>query len=264
MLAPKITHQIWMQGWENLPEKFQKNVESLHEKNPDFQHMKWDETTLRKECLKLSKECADKFDSFEILMSKVDFGRDVVLYNYGGMSVDTDMLSIKPIRDTPDLDKYDFIISSQTFPFNLFNLKNTAMIICTKGHPLMMTIINTMIQDKRTQADFMSKETYINSTTGPFFINSVVDKYQGKVKVLDYKYYEPCSPSDPYCRVSSETIMDHQHELSWMNPSFKILFSILYFILHFFVYILVGIVAIVLFFMFKSKLRKFKLSKMFR
>lgn len=256
-----------MQGWDQLPDKFKKNVEGLHEMNPEFEHKQWDEKSLYEECLKVGPECAAKFKSFEILMSKVDFGRDVILYNYGGISVDTDMVALRPIRDTPHLNECDFIISSQTWPFNLFDLKNTAVIICTAKNPLMKTILDTMIEDKRTIADFSSKETYINSTTGPFFINSVVNNHRDQIKILDYKYYEPCSPSDPYCTISSDAIMDHQHELSWMNPIYKTLFSILYFVLHFFWYIAIGIASIILYLVYrggKSSRSKPRPSKIFK
>ena len=69
MTIPKITHQIWMQGWKNLPEKFQENVEILHEMNPGYTHMKWDEESLRIECSKFGADCLKKFDSFELFIN---------------------------------------------------------------------------------------------------------------------------------------------------------------------------------------------------
>ena len=72
-----------MQGWDKLPVKFNDNVSRLHSMNPEYKHMQWDEKSLRSECVKISKECAAKYDSFEHMISRVDFGRYVVLYTYG-------------------------------------------------------------------------------------------------------------------------------------------------------------------------------------
>jgi len=246
MPIPKITHQIWMQGWETLPENFQMNVDRLHEVNPDYQHMKWDEKSLRTECQKYSAACLEKFDSFEYLHSKVDLGRYVVLYNYGGISVDTDMVAMRPIRYTPHINTDDFLISQQTFPYNLLGLKNNALIICTQKNYIIKDAIETIIGDTRTPADFTLKEFYVDRTTGPIFIGNIVDSYKHNVVVLDYKYYEPCSTSDTSCKLSSETIMDHRHELSWVSTWYKFLMWLVYFILNsiwYFVFIIVGSVV---------------------
>lgn len=44
---PKITHQIWLQGWKSLPPKFKGNVESLRTLNPGYTHMVWDESLFK-------------------------------------------------------------------------------------------------------------------------------------------------------------------------------------------------------------------------
>jgi mannosyltransferase OCH1-like enzyme len=81
-MIPKITHQIWFQGWENLPEKYAKNVESLRILNKNWEHKTWDEQSLRAECEKFSPEALAKFDGFTRMMAKLVFGRYIVLYNY--------------------------------------------------------------------------------------------------------------------------------------------------------------------------------------
>ena len=246
MTIPKITHQIWMQGWENLPEKFQENVAGLHETNPGYSHMKWDDQSLKEQCAKFSKECAEKYDSFEHLHSKVDFGRYVVLYNYGGISIDTDMVALSPIDNTPDLDDGDFFISEITYPGNLIGLKNNAVIICKPQNSVLKDGITRIIEDKRASKDFKMKEEYINETTGPGFMSKLVSEHKDKVKVLSYKYYEPCSPKDPYCEIPETAIMDHQHELSWTSSVYQFFIWLMYFILHYFwVFVLIIVLVVV-------------------
>jgi mannosyltransferase OCH1-like enzyme len=258
MPIPKITHQIWMQGWDNLPPAFQTNVERLHEVNPDYQHMKWDEKSLRRECQKYSNACMERFDSFEYLHSKIDLGRYVVLYNYGGISVDTDMVPLRPIRHTPYINTDDFLISYQSYPYNLLGLKNNALIICSQNHFVLRAAIEAILSDSRTPADFILKELYIDRTTGPIFLGKIVDSYRAYVKVLDYKYYEPCSISDGSCEISSESIMDHRHEMSWMSGWYKFMISLSYIIIHSFWYLLIIGVGSLTYFIYKYPTHKSK------
>lgn len=221
MLAPKVTHQIWMQGWDKLPEKFHENVQRLHELNPEFEHKQWTDATLREECATLGPEYLAKYDSFTILMSRVDFGRYVILYKYGGISVDTDMESLRPLRDTPGLDTYDCMISaSAVFP-KFCNLVNSALIICTQHHPVMKHIIDTIATDTSVPSNYPLQELYVTSTTGPVFMSSIIYRFPDKIHLLDNKYFEPCFSGDMFCSNMDDSIMNHRHELSWMNPTTK-------------------------------------------
>jgi len=257
METPKITHQIWMQGWRELPEKFHENVEKLHEMNPEYTHMKWDAETLREQCKMFSQECLEKYESFEHLHSKVDFGRYVVLYNYGGISIDTDMAPLRSIKHTPHMNEHDFLISEMSYPANLMGFKNNAVIICAPNNQVLKTGIERIINDKRTPKDFKAKEEYINETTGPIFIGRLVDEHKEKVKILSYKYYEPCSPKDPYCEIQDDSIMDHQHELSWTSSTFKYLMWLFYFVLHNVRYVILAAILYGLYFMYKRVGKKF-------
>jgi mannosyltransferase OCH1-like enzyme len=231
MIAPKIIHQIWMQGWDKIPEKFRSNSERIEKHNPEFQIMRWDEKSLQNECQKLGKEYLDKFNELPHMIMKVDFGRYVVLYNHGGISVDTDMYSLNPILSLSELKNHNFIISNSAFPSNMFNYVNNALIIVTPHNPIMKEILLGILKSKNKEKDHISKETYINNTTGPTYINSIV-KSHDSVYILDNKYFEPCMSSDPVCKPSKETIMDHQHELSWMNPYLKFLSKVFYILLY--------------------------------
>jgi mannosyltransferase OCH1-like enzyme len=190
--------------------------------------------------------------------SKIDLGRYVVLYNYGGISVDTDMVPLRPIRQTPYINTDDFLISYQNYPYNLLGLKNNALIICSQNHFVLRTAIETILNDSRTPADFTFKELYIDRTTGPIFIGKIVDSYKGHVNVLDYKYYEPCSASDFACEVSSETIMDHRHEMSWMSGWYKFMIMLGYIIIHSFWYLLIIVVGSLIYFIYKYPMQKSK------
>ena len=230
---PRITHQIWFQGWDKLPAKFQVNADALAQMNPDYTHMKWDEQSLRAECLKMGPEVAAKYDSFPIMMQKIDLGRYAALYHYGGVSVDTDMVQLKPIDVTPDIHAASLMVSTPGFPMNLMGYTtNSALIITQPQHPILFELIQTIVANTTTQADYKLKEQYIAATTGPNMVASVFTKYRDDIVFLDNKYFEPCYSLDPICSVNKDTIMDHQHDLSWQSNAVKLFQQFMFILLY--------------------------------
>jgi len=239
---PRITHQIWLQGWNALPPKFKGNVESLRTLNPGYTHMVWDEASLRDECRKLFPAVLAKFESLPYLVQKVDFGRLIVLYAYGGISVDTDMKSLKPIDTTPKIDTAELIISLSAFPGNMIGQTNNAIVLAKPHHPLLLELITRMTTVTAKESDFLTKEFYLNGTTGPSLQNTFFYEHKGEIVFLDHRYYEPCFSVDPVCTPSKESIMDHKHEMSWISPWAKVLLKILIGL----VYIALGVVPLML------------------
>jgi hypothetical protein len=126
------TGQVVVMGrktWDSLPPKFKGNVESLKALNPGYTHMVWDEASLRDECRKLFPAVLAKFNSLPYLVQKVDFGRLVILYAYGGITVDTDMKSLKAIDTTPKIDTAELIVSLSAFPGNMIGQTNNAIVL---------------------------------------------------------------------------------------------------------------------------------------
>lgn len=244
MKAPAIIHQIWFQGWENRPAKHEENVQQLREMNPEFVFYTWDDAMLRAECRRLGPEYLARYDSFPLMINKIDFGRYVVLYNYGGMSMDLDMKPLRPISETPALDKHDFIISYSAFPFTAVGMVNNALFIVTPQHPIMKEILDDIVGFDKTENDYLTKEMYIHNSTGPYKINKILDKYKSNVHFMDNQYFEPCISVDPYCTVTAASIADHKHEMSWMNPVVRKLFGILFYILHNW-YVVLGVIMVV-------------------
>ena len=234
---PYITHQIWFQGWDELPDKYKENVELLHKINEKYKHMQWDERSLQVECAKISNDVLVKFNSFNHLIQKVDLGRFVVLYNYGGVSIDTDMKPLKSIDTTPSIETADCIVSKGSFPLNVFGYTNNALFLIKPKHPLMYDIITSILKSKEKESSYFSKELYINATTGPTFIDAVIKRHSHEIIVIDNVYYEPCNQYFP-CKVGIETIMDHQTSNSWIDPNYIIIIKILIYVLMFFFTIL--------------------------
>jgi mannosyltransferase OCH1-like enzyme len=221
MSIPLITHQIWMQGFENIPDKFKSNVANLHSLNPEYEHKQWDEKGLRAECAQYSEECAKRFDTLPTMIMKVDFGRYVVLYSYGGISIDTDMVPLRSLKETPGINENDFIISMSAFPLNIVGYVNNAVILTTPHNALMGEIIESIIADTRTCDAFVTDFMCVQEMTGPKRVHEIIKASGKPYKILNNTYYEPCYTHDIGCSTDSKSIMDHKHEGSWVSPVFK-------------------------------------------
>ncbi len=258
MLAPPIVHQIWMQGWDKKPAKFDENIAQLRAMNPEFEFMTWDEKSIAEECKKLGPEFEAKYNSFPYMISKVDYGRYVLLYNYGGISLDLDMKSLHPIRETPELDTYDFIVSGGAFPFGKIGFVNNAVLIVTPKHPLLLEFIQHITRIDINEENYVTRELYVHNSTGPLVLSKFIDNHKG-IYILDHVFFEPCLSLDPYCKVPPKAIMDHQHELSWMSVFMKYLAKIGFFILYNWYFVLVFVVFLILY-----KMNGFRVAATFR
>lgn len=216
-MIPKITHQIWFQGWHNLPEKYQRDTEKLAILNQNWEHMKWDEKSLRTECEKFSPEALAKFDGFDNMIQKVDFGRYVVLHAYGGVSVDCDAECLRPLDKIPGLEWCDVILCKNSLT-NLENtlasfglskgmvIMNNATICCSRENPIMKHFIEFLIENESWNENLLM-DTQLK--TGPLILSMFFDKYLDDIMILDSDVFEP------FGNVNKRTILNHKYDQSW-------------------------------------------------
>lgn len=217
MTVPKITHQIWFQGWDQLPYKYHEDVEKLSILNQNWEHKKWDEKSLRAECEKFSPEALAKFDGFINMIQKIDFGRYIVLYNYGGVSIDCDVECRRPLDKTPGIDRYDLIVSKNSLT-NLENkvasfglskdlvIINNATICCSPENPIMKKLIEFLIENESWNEDLLL-DTQLK--TGPLILSVFFNKYLDDILILDSDVFEP------FGNINKRTILNHKYDQSW-------------------------------------------------
>lgn len=217
MAIPNVTHQIWFQGWNNLPEKYQGDADKLSIINQNWEHMKWDEASLRKECEKFSPEALEKFDQFTNMIHKVDFGRYIVLYNYGGVSVDCDVECLRPLDKIPGIDRYELIVSKNSLTklenkvasFGLSKdlvIINNATLCCSKENSIMKQLIEFLMKNESWNDDIML-DTQLK--TGPLIISIFFNKFLDDILVLDSDVFEP------FGNINRRTVLNHKYDQSW-------------------------------------------------
>jgi inositol phosphorylceramide mannosyltransferase catalytic subunit len=263
---PKIIHQIWMQGEDNIPQKFVPFIESIKQNHKTWQYKLWDEIQILVLLRSLKKEYKiwhDVYYKFNYLHQKVDFARYIILYIYGGIYIDIDVRSIKSLD--PLINKYqqyNLIISESNSSLlsnyilcGRTNCVNNGILISVPANIILLRFINTIItiininEDKimGTCGVLSNKMSCINNTTGPKKFKDILENENkdSEYIVLDKEYMEPCR--DGNCNITNNTYLAHVHSQTWFYKGiyqyFKKFINIFYYV---FIYYL--IVMVILFF----------------
>ena len=106
-MIPKIIHNIWIQGYNELPEEIKKNHLLVKKSNPEWEFMIWDNTSILKllkkypELLSIYKNL-HKFIVFtdynsakkqkkEFIKTQSSIAKYVILKEYGGVYYDVNL-----------------------------------------------------------------------------------------------------------------------------------------------------------------------------
>ena len=142
-MIPKIIHACWL-GKKEMPQIYKDYVEGWKKLNPDFEVKVWkdedfesyyDDSLFVKECLKQKK--------YGFL---ADFFRFTVLYEFGGIYIDTDVEMFKPISE---------FLECKMFMGYIFDTSiGTALIGSEPKNPIIKDWLNVL------ESDFEKKGTF--------------------------------------------------------------------------------------------------------
>lgn len=105
-MIPKIVHQTWRS--DSLPSIFQKINEANKKMNTAFEFKIWSHKPGPPDIDEfIKKEYPDIYDIFNDAkygVQKADIARIAILYHYGGVYIDLDILSLKKLEELVDFD----------------------------------------------------------------------------------------------------------------------------------------------------------------
>lgn len=249
---------IWLQGEDQIPKQsFKDNIEKWKLLNPQWKVDVVDDSALRQACKMYSNDCLDVYDSLNLLHLKVDFGRYVLMYNTSSMYVDMDMCPVKPIESNKlvkqFIDSYESTESEHVLGLSVLNLDilesliyngttkfvNNAMMICSKSHPIIKKLIDTIISNFNQNKEYSSEFDKIQKLTGPIFFNNFFNNINFKnISLFPCETFEPAPASGKYV-VSSQTVAIHKMEMSWVPKHIQYIVKFYYFIKPTFIFIVI-------------------------
>ncbi|AZL89335.1 glycosyltransferase [Megavirus baoshan] len=190
-MIPKIIHQIWIQGYDSIPDKLKSYHLGCKYINDNFEHVFWDEEKIKKIILdEFGQKYLDLYNIYEIPAQKADFARYVILYTHGGIYLDMDMVCRKNL--TPFL-QYNFFVTTPMFYQYAKSILN-GIIGCIPKHPFFLIIFEKMFERQHMKNDILQ------STGTKLFYECAIQYAKNNpnndIMLIDRKYLHPCTTYD--------------------------------------------------------------------
>lgn len=213
---PNIIHQIWIQGYDEIPIELKEYHDICKKINHNFTHIFWDDNSIQKFLLENFDQCClDDYLEYSVSAQKADFARYHILYVYGGIYLDIDMLCKKNL--SPFLNN-NLFFTTYIFP-DFFKRYLNGIIGAIPYHPLFKIIFTKMKKRLNIKYDIVA------STGTKLFYDSVQDykkKYINDITIVPLKYLHPCNIHDDIDCASrcTDCYIAHTNYSSW-SPFLK-------------------------------------------
>lgn len=205
-LIPKIIHQAWLGS--PFPEKYKKWQESWQKHHPDWEYILWTDEKVKE--LKLQNQ--EAFEKAKSFGTKTDILRYELLYQFGGLYIDTDFECFKPM----DIFHHRYSFYCGVLPETVFAVCS-GFIASAPRHPILKALLDKITLPKSNYWEAVSLATGPLMTT-PIFMNYVseCDDASWMVFPCSYLFPMPIHPKfKPSTYIKPESYALHHYEGSW-------------------------------------------------
>lgn len=212
-MIPKVIHYCWF-GGNPLPEEYKTYIASWKKYCPDYEIREWNEQNFDVcACNYIQQAYESKKWAFVS-----DYARFKVLYEYGGVYLDTDVELLKDL--TPIVEKGAFLAQERDL-YNNVSVNAGLGLAFPKGHPLLKEII-----DGYHTRDFIidgtpdTKYNVVSYVTDIMRAHGFDPTYKGCQQYKDVTVYPPeyFSPMDFYSgqtEITDQTYSIHHYGYTW-------------------------------------------------
>lgn len=115
-MIPRIIHQIYMQGWDAIPDEVKANIAAFQKRNPGWEYRFYNETSGRQFIADRLPEYLAAYDRIEqrYFAARSDFLRYCVCYVDGGFYFDLKSVAARPLDEILGPDD-EFVLSQWPF-----------------------------------------------------------------------------------------------------------------------------------------------------
>ena len=182
-MIPKIIHACWL-GKKEMPEDQKEYVRRWHEIMPDYEIIVWDDE-------KFSKYLDDS-NFVKVSLEKKKYGflsdyfRFTVLYEFGGIYIDTDVEIFKPLDEFLNCDMFMGFIFDTSIGTALFGTK--------PKNPLMLEWLDILKKDFDRLGDFTVSNDWITKYFldhyDDFLLNGKRQSLKCGIEIYPKDYFE--------------------------------------------------------------------------
>jgi len=170
-MIPKIIHQTWKT--ETIPERWKDAVDSCKKIHKGYRYILWTDKMIYKFVRKFYPDFYPTFKSYTYDIQRWDAFRYLVLYKYGGIYLDMDLVCKKKLSDFLH---YDFVVIHSNLEKRYWR---NAFYMAIPKHPFIKFCIESLEKHKKNSYYF-GKQLHIMNSTGPYFLRDRLNEY-GKI-----------------------------------------------------------------------------------
>ena len=213
-MIPRIIHQTWKDN--NLPPDFKLSKESWQQMHPGWTYILWTDEMNRNLIATDFPWFLEYYDNYEYNIQRADAIRYFILWKYGGIYSDLDVLATKcfetVLTDMENKDKTIALVSSG----NLDSHASNWLMISTRYNSFWKEVWRALVdsyQNKNCSWCF-GKHLKVMYSTGPGMINAVSKNSSVSVLLLN-DGFNPCSVCDPKPCGCEDCYIAHMTGQSW-------------------------------------------------
>lgn len=207
---PKVVHYCWF-GDQPMSKDLKSYVDNWKYILKDYEIVEWNENNFDVSSLPFTKEAYDS----KTWAFVSDYVRTYVLYNYGGIYLDTDMELIK---------SFDHLLDNEAFcGFESMAYLGTAVLGCRKGNPWIKDML-----DVYKNKHFINEDGSLDKTANVRFFTAITEqKYKLKtnnkfqqlsdVTIYPTCYFYPKNICTHKTKITDDTVGIHHWKASWCD-----------------------------------------------
>ena len=213
-MIPKVINYCWF-GKKDLPADVKKCIDSWKKFCPDYKIVRWDESNFDVEAHEFTKKAYESKNWAFVS----DYARLKVIYDNGGIYLDTDVELIKNI---------DFLLENKGY----FGVQQEGNYIATglgfgsiKGNKIVKDMLN--IYDSIT-FDEKNKMSIACPILNTIPLEKYGYKYEDRIQdingciIFPHKYFDPIAPGNAKYLLCDDTISIHHYTASWTKLNQRI------------------------------------------
>lgn len=213
-MIPKVIHYCWF-GEKPIPEKDKKCIESWKKFCPDYKIIQWNENNYD---VTKNKYMFDAYKAKKWGFVP-DYARIDIVYNYGGIYLDTDVEIVRNI---------DELLQNRAFMgFEEGKSINPGVGFgAEKGHPGLKKIL-----EMYETLEFLKDDGTYNLTPSPVMNSELLKKYGAVmnnnmqevigIRLYPSEYLCPMSYTTGIINKTNNTYSIHHFSMSWVDPNVK-------------------------------------------
>ena len=209
-IIPKKIHYCWF-GKNKVPDEYLVYMETWKKYCPDYEIIRWDEQNYDVTKNDYLKQAYDNKKWAFVS----DYARVDVVYQYGGVYLDTD---VELLKSLDEFLKWDMFCGFQSTKHINWGLGYGAV----RGHEILEEVLKVY-----RQMEFVKSDGSLNLVSCPIIQSAVMAKHgfvldgtpqeKGNVAVYPKEFFSPYSHQKGFGRVTENTHSIHHYSASWLG-----------------------------------------------